>query len=77
MKNIIKLEHYFSPDVFFGRDREILARMELIKQQTFKQQRTLYLEKTCFDLKKYSLLHPYQCSELFDVKHTTGDSSVE
>jgi len=68
MKNIIKLEHYYSPeeleaniaefvdyynnrryheslnnvtpaDVFFGRDQEILARREIIKQQTLLKRR--------------------------------------
>jgi len=68
MKNIIKLEHYYSPeelevhiaefvdyynnqryheslnnvtpaDVYFGRDQEILARREIIKQQTLLKRR--------------------------------------
>jgi hypothetical protein len=39
------LQNLTPADVCSGRDREILARRELIKQQTFKQRRTLYLEK--------------------------------
>jgi hypothetical protein len=34
--------HYLAPsDVFFGRDQEILARRELIKQQPFHQRRLI------------------------------------
>jgi len=39
MKNIIKLEHYYSPEdleanIAFGRDQEVLARRDIIKQRT-------------------------------------------
>ena len=79
MKNIIKLEHYYSPeeleaniadfvdyynnqryheslknvtpaDVFFGRDKEILARRELIKQ------RTLLKRRLDFEVQKTALI---------------------
>ena len=79
MKNIIKLEHYYSPgeleahiaefvdyynnqryheslnnvtpaDVFFGRDKEILARRELIKQ------RTLLKRRLDFEVQKTTLI---------------------
>ena len=72
MKNVIKLEHYYSPDelrfrlkefvgyynnkryheslnnvtpsdVYFGRDKQILKKRNLMKQKTMQKRRNLYL----------------------------------
>jgi len=42
---IVSLQNLTPADVFFGRDQEILAQRELIKQQSIRQRRDLYLER--------------------------------
>jgi putative transposase len=39
------LQNLTPADVFFGRDQEILARREMIKEKSIRQRRELYLER--------------------------------